>query len=448
MKRRMLSLVVIIGLLLLGLTTRLAVIQLIEGSKYRLLAENQSLTALSDLSVRGTIYDRGNRPLTNMQESFFLLIEDRKVDKNVETLLHKMNARYIESSNDKYRVYNIAVIDRTGFKTLCRDYGALAMKSRNRYSENQPAMHIIGNVNQLDQLGVSGIEKDFDTVLASGQRRFSVTNDGLGYIIPGSGIQMKDDGREWGVLTTLDLNMQNMVEKALSDSGKSGAVVVTHIPSGEILASACSPGYNPHGGEKELLNKATSSTYSAGPFFHLIIATTALEAGEEGLKEGFISPQSFVDTANAYGLSEEAVELLSGQAKGNLYELVESLKAGEATFAESQYLLKITPMQAARMTRIIALDGWDSKLSVIRGTMEGIRGASFFPKSQGWQVVSVETTKKIQKLAEGFQGPNWYSTYVPDKDPLYGITLYIEDDYPGESVALSLFREITANLYP
>ena len=447
MKRRMLFLLVITSLLLFGLTARLAVIQLMEGSKYRLLAENQSLTALSDLSVRGTIYDRGNRPLTNMKESFFLLIEDRKVDEDAEKLLHTMDARFIESSNDKYHVYNIADIDRTGIKALCRDYGALVMKSRNRYSENQPAMHIIGYVSQLDQLGVSGIEKDFDTVLASGQKLYSVQNDGRGYIIPGAGIHMKDDGREWGVLTTLDLNIQNRVEMVLSDSGKSGAVVVTHIPSGEILASACTPGFDPHEGEKELVNKATSSTYPSGPFFPLITATAAPETDREGLSE-IVSLESFVDTAQAYGLSEEAVELLSGQAKGNLSEFVEALKTGDATFDEGQSLLTITPMQAARITRIIALDGWDSKLTVIRGTVEGIRGASFFPKIEGRQAISAESIKKIQEQAEGFRGPHWYSTFIPEEDPLYGITLYIEDDYPGESIASSMFREIISALRP
>ena len=442
MKNRVLCLFVIFGVLLFGLTVRLAVIQLIEGSKYRLLAENQSQTALSDISVRGTIYDRSNRPLTNIEESFFLLIEDRKVDENAERLLSKMDARYTRSDSKKYRIYNVAAIDRRGLKILCRDYGAIAMKSRARYSEDQPAMHMIGYVDRLNKSGISGIEKDFDAVLVSGLKQYSVRSDGQGYIIPGSGIIMKDDGREWGVLTTLDLNIQNTVERILSESGKSGVVVITHIPSGEILASACAPGYNPYlldghinGDEQELLNKATSASYPAGPFFYLLTAAA-------------VTPESFIETANAFALSEEAIELLSGQVIGNLSDFEEALKAGEEVLANGQDLLMISPMQAARMTRIIALDGWDSKLTVIRGTVEGIRGVSFLPKSLGRQVISSETTRRIREAAQGVHGPNWYSGFVPAEEPLYGITLYIEDDVPGESVASSMFRKIASSLYP
>lgn len=129
MRRRIYCLVVLFVLLLGALAARLAVIQFLEGPKYRFLAESQSRATLSGISTRGTIYDRNNRPLTDVTESFFFLIGERKMNEDAENLLRMMEARFI-GSDEKYRIYSIPVPDREGFKKLCRDYGALAIKSR------------------------------------------------------------------------------------------------------------------------------------------------------------------------------------------------------------------------------------------------------------------------------------------------------------------------------
>lgn len=514
MRRRIYCLVILFVLLLSALLVRLAVIQFFEGPKYRLLAESQSHAILSGISARGTIYDRSNRPLTDAAESFFFLIEDRKIDENAENLLRRMDARFIENSNDKYRIYSILAADRQGFKILCKEYGALAVKSRLRYSENQPAMHMIGYVNRPDQSGVCGIEKDFDSVLCAGQKTFTVKSDGQGYVIPGTGIHIQGDGRDWGVLTTIDLNMQNMVEQALSDYGQSGAVIITHIPSGEILASASTPGYNPYRIEeyidsdgKELLNKATSCMYPPGWLFRIVVAAAALENGivtkdtrftcngsfeVAGIRAKCLSDgpeghgeiqfydamaqscntvwalvgqragaKAILEMAHTLGFAEEAVDLLSGQAKGNLPQLEEALGAGIVNLSSGKGQQLITPMQAARMTRIIASGGWDSPLTVIRGTVEGIKGAALFPKPQGKQVISGETARTIGEMmeetvekmtgdsfaAEGAHAPKWFTGYVPKEDPLYGITVLLEDGMADGQTAASLFSELASSLY-
>ncbi len=510
MRRRIYCLVLLFVLLLGALAARLAVIQFLEGSKYRFLAESQSRAALSGISTRGTIYDRNNRPLTDVTESFFFLIEERKLDEDAENLLRMMEARFI-GSDEKYRIYSIPVADREGFKKLCRDYGALAIKSRQRYSENQPAAHIIGYVNGADEPGVCGIEKDFDSVLSAGQRTITVKNDGQGYIIPGTGIRVEGAGREWGVLTTLDLDIQNMAEKALADRGQSGAVVIVHIPSGEILASASTPGYNPYrideyinGDGSELLNKATSCMYPPESLFQVVVAAAALENkvistetsfacngslemaglrlkcplgwhGEIQFCDAMAMPchtvwalvvdktgvRTILETAEVFGFAEEAVDLLSGQAKGNLPQPEEVLGAGIVSLSSGRGHISITPMQAARMTRIIASEGWDSPLSVIRGTLEGVKGAALLPKPQGRQVISGETARAIGKMMRkaaettgddslavaGIGSGKWFTGYVPADDPLYGITVLLEEASAGEKTAASLFYEMASNLY-
>ncbi len=464
-KKRLICLFVLFVLALSALVVRLAAIQLIEASKYRLLAEGQSSTILPGVSVRGTIFDRNSRPFTGAGEGFLILLEDRKIDEKAESLLREMNARDIESESDKYRVYGVGAVDGEGFKRLYREYGALVLQLPRRYSENQPAMHLIGYVDQQGETGLCGIEKDFDEVLSAGRKVFSVRNDGHGYIIPGVGIQTEGAGRDWGVLTTLDMDVQNIAEKALADSGRSGAVIVTHIPSGEILASASAPGYDPYnieehvdnGGEK-LLNKATSGAYPFERLFHVIAAAAALE---KGVAEP--DAESVLEMAIAFGLTEEAVHLLSGQSAGNLLDLAEAVLAGNTSSFTSLKDLLITPMQAARATRIIGSGGRDSKLSVIRGTVEGIRGAEMLPKPQAEQVISMETARAIREMiresiekdgedAFGSQGQssgeNWCTGYVPADDPLYGITVFVENPGFRKESAVSIFNDIADRLHP
>ncbi len=476
MKRRLLSMFLLVMLLLSALAFRLAAIQLIEGSKYRLLAEEQSRVDLSEIRLRGTIYDRENRPLINRDKSYIFLIEDRKMDKKVEELLRKVGARDVDSGNDRYRTYSISTVDRAVFRRLCRDYGALVVESLQRYSENQPAMHLIGYVSAADQLGVCGIERDFDGVLSSVQKQYSAQNDGLGYIIPGRGVYVRGDGREWGVLTTIDMDLQEMADQVLRDSGLRGAVIITDISSGQILASTSAPGYDPYevGGStdhqgSELLNKAAGCLYPSEILYRILIAAAALENGLEvpcssfdcsGSSEPELCRNTWLgiaqlageerisETAMTFGLSEEPVALLSGQAKGDFPPSVQvwSPENGNPARPFESYL--ISPMQAARATRIIASGGWDSRLSLIRGTVEGVRGALLLSIPKKKQVISEETARKLRDMMEetgDFQ--NWFTGWIRAKGSLYGITVYVEDSVKEEQSAGSLFREIARGLY-
>lgn len=103
------------------------------------------------------------------------------------------------------------------------------------------------------------------------------------------------------VMLTIDLALQKKVEEALK--GKTGAVVVMDIHTGEILAMASSPSFNPNhlqppvdketaeyitkSPSKPLYNRVISGEYPPGSVFKIVTAIAALEEGKITLNTSF-----------------------------------------------------------------------------------------------------------------------------------------------------------------
>ncbi|MEJ5313656.1 MULTISPECIES: penicillin-binding protein 2 [Anaerolinea] len=94
------------------------------------------------------------------------------------------------------------------------------------------------------------------------------------------------------LITTIDRNIQKMVEEKLDDAVKntgslSGTVIIMDPESGEILAMAVSPRFNPNEywniqnvfGEKMNVNRAIDTVYEPGSTFKPITMASAIDAG-------------------------------------------------------------------------------------------------------------------------------------------------------------------------
>ena len=88
-----------------------------------------------------------------------------------------------------------------------------------RYSENQAASHIIGYLSQND--GADGIEYAYNSILRNENGNNSVTykTDGFGRVMIGEGKKIvRSHAAESGVVTTIDLDLQNICEECGKDS--------------------------------------------------------------------------------------------------------------------------------------------------------------------------------------------------------------------------------------
>ena len=190
-----------------------------------------------------------------------------------------------------------------------------------RYTSENLASHILGYIGKIndeeyknkkdrydsnDYIGKTGIEYVFEDYLkgTDGIKQIDMSVEGTvtdEYIT-----QEAVSGSD--VVLTIDANLQRVAENALANNIKkinsggfskryatnSGAIVVMNVKSGEILAMASYPDYNPNlfvGGistqnwksydtaDKPLLNKAIQSAYAPGSTFKMVTAIAALESG-------------------------------------------------------------------------------------------------------------------------------------------------------------------------
>lgn len=184
------------------------------------------------------------------------------------------------------------------------------------YTSDNLASHILGYIGAIsedeynerkdtyrndDIIGKDGIQKVFEEYLkgTDGIKQVDMTVDGAitSEYISKEAVSGSD------IILTIDANLQKVAEDALERnikdiaSGKfgegndadAGAVVVMNVNTGEILAMASYPDYNPEKYSEEYdgddttgkyVNRAISSAYPPGSTFKMVVASAALDTEE------------------------------------------------------------------------------------------------------------------------------------------------------------------------
>jgi cell division protein FtsI (penicillin-binding protein 3) len=150
------------------------------------------------------------------------------------------------------------------------------------YPDNEIAAQVLGYVG-MDDKGLGGLELKFEPQLHGVQGRMYTALDAHRRVL-GSSEREPQPGRN--LVLTIDENIQFMAERALDHSmarthATSGTVVVQDVHTGQILALAIRPTFNPNlfrRATPELLrNHAVSDVYEPGSVFKLIAYAAALD---------------------------------------------------------------------------------------------------------------------------------------------------------------------------
>ncbi|MFA5528990.1 MAG: hypothetical protein WC996_10295, partial [Peptostreptococcales bacterium] len=240
------------------LVTRIYFIQIVEGPKYKVMAERQSRYKINHISSRGTIYDRNRISLTNAENATLLLVDsdiiENSLAKNIDLLIEQ-STLLGDRSGQKYKIIKSNSSDIQALSHVFDQYLTYPIQTYNRYYEDQPAVHLIGYVNQWNNTGAIGLERSFETLLNQAAPEIYATVDAKNNIIPGLGFQIKKAEESYSLVTTLDINIQKEVERILKERNITGAVAILDTENGNILASASSPAYNPNKVEEYLQSK-------------------------------------------------------------------------------------------------------------------------------------------------------------------------------------------------
>jgi penicillin-binding protein 2 len=144
--------------------------------------------------------------------------------------------------------------------------------------------------------GREGLEQTFNEMLVGKRGEYKLTFDKDGRKTSEKLITPPVPG--YNIVTTLDLRLQELAEKALEAKAKRGAIVVVDPNTGDILAMASWPTYDPNSfvpsisAEKfkalqddpdiPLLPRAFRSAYPPGSTFKVAVGIAALETGAVG----------------------------------------------------------------------------------------------------------------------------------------------------------------------
>ena len=162
--------------------------------------------------------------------------------------------------------------------------------------------HVVGYIKvekTYEYRGVYGVEKVYDSFLRGSPSRKIVEINALGEEIKVISEEKGEKGKD--IILTIHSELQRYSQEILE--GKEGAIVVMDVRSGDILALASSPAFDPNTFSRKieeekwhkyikdrrnpLLNRAISGTYNPGSVFKLLVAIATIE-------EGVISPKKKV----------------------------------------------------------------------------------------------------------------------------------------------------------
>ncbi|HEX9264462.1 MAG TPA: penicillin-binding protein 2 [Candidatus Binatia bacterium] len=338
LRRRSRFLYILLGIAILGLLSRLAFLQVMQGERYTFLSENNRIRIKRVPGTRGMIFDRQGQLLVDSRPSFDLIFvpEDSESPENTLRLL----ARYLQrdehellktfEENKSRAAFDELVIGRdidwpsmVAVETHQLDLPGVTLRARPRrsYADGPMAAHVLGYLGEInpkqlkvlkdegyvigDEIGQYGLERRWEELLRGQSGGQQVEVDALGRRV--RVLHEVTDVPGYTVHLTLDRQLQEAAYEALKD--KQGTIVALDVRSGAILALASTPAFDPNAfarGIKSdewsglikdqlrpLSNRAIQGQYPPGSTFKIIMSIA-------GLEEGVIQPESFIQDPGFY----------------------------------------------------------------------------------------------------------------------------------------------------
>lgn len=241
---------------------------------------------LSAGKLRGTIYDCNMVPLTNNKSKIIAAVSP--TPRAITAISSVLEGEVLENALTRLK---------SGKPILCelpREIncdGISCTKIFVSEYEKFPATHLIGYTDSEGR-GVSGLEAAYDELLYSESKvDFYYECDGKGNILEGISPEVFNDSSvvASGVVTTIDINIQNTAEAA-AEHINAGAVVIAEADTGKLRGMVSRPYFDREniavfldGKDSPLFNRAINA-YNVGSVFKPCVAVAGIEGGFTGFE--------------------------------------------------------------------------------------------------------------------------------------------------------------------
>ena len=317
------------------LSIRLYVLQVVRGDRYSEIAVNQRRRRLPIPAPRGMIFDREGRVIVDSRPIYNVILSREDVKGKDLTSLVEPLSEGLSVDKDILRDYFETVKTMPAFESITVKQGAspgdiawveahnlefpelrVEQQPQRRYPSDGSLAHVLGYVGEInpeqlkqqvykdkglkpgDIIGLSGIEQIYDDYLRGKDGYREVVVDSRGRIQDEIETIAPIPGRD--LVTTIDLDLQLAAEEQLRNSvTKRGVIISTDPNTGEILALASAPTFDPNlfsqrittkegraeyaallnDPETPLLNRAIQSRYPPGSTWKIPMAISGLKQG-------------------------------------------------------------------------------------------------------------------------------------------------------------------------
>ncbi len=298
-------------------------LQVIRGDEYRKISDNNRLKIVKVSAPRGIIYDRNGRAFVRNIPSFDVSVIREDLPDDSDTIMSLSSLLELEPAELKSKLKSSAArefepVKLKGDLSLAQVAKVVARKIEfpglhvdvamgREYTHSELAGHVVGYLSKMSMsqmkepgyydlppespVGQYGIERFYDTSLMGRSGKEIIEVDAIGRETRVVGVEHPLKGND--IHLTIDIPVQMEAERNLK--GKTGSIVAVIPDTGEVLALASSPAFDPNlfsGGissddwrqlindpKKPLLNRGIQSRYPPGSTFKIVTALAALEEG-------------------------------------------------------------------------------------------------------------------------------------------------------------------------
>lgn len=436
MQWRFLTILFSVVLVFVCLAARAAYIQVIEPDLLIKQGDNRTIRVRDNPSYRGLITDRHGEQLAvsvpskaiwadpkvvngfDVETGQMQALDERRFQALAEVLGRDVQSLYDKVDNPKRR---FVYIQRQVTPAMANFVEELAIpgiylrnESKRYYPTGEVSAHVIGFTN-VDDSGIEGIEKLYNDWLTGTPDKRKIRRDGKGRQVE---IIEQQAGEKAGDLTlTIDQRIQALAYREIKEAtiyykAASASVVIVDVHTGEILALANTPSYNPNNrttvSNHRLRNRAITDAFEPGSSLKPLAILAALEYGtakadsiidtspgemrlggsivEDPSNYGKISlteiikkssnmgtsllalsveKSFFIDTYYNMGLMSDTGSNMVGESDGIFHER-KRWSDHELASLSFGYNISVTTAQLARMYATIANGGVKMPLSIIK----------------------------------------------------------------------------------
>ena len=327
LRQQPLVLLLLVLLFCSAMVSRLVWMQLLEGSRFRELADENRIRLVPRSPIRGRLLDRKGRVLATSKLTYSLYLEPRLVSDDDWPDLRDRLARLLNLKPDLLDQRRQKGLDRDGYRTtLALDLKpeqvlrfreqALGLRGAQvdvdilrSYPNGTLAAHALGYTQPItenefeilaekgykirDRIGRTGVEAAYERHLRGKWGGQMLEVNAMGEVQRNLGDRPSQAGKD--LVLTLDLDLQRVAEQALADK-PGGAVVALEAATGAVLALASRPSFDPNffsklittqkeydalfsNPKKPLLSRAMNP-YDPGSTWKPVTAMAGMESGK------------------------------------------------------------------------------------------------------------------------------------------------------------------------